>query len=235
MTLKWASIKWNLSERSIRNYCSLVKIKNATLVNGSWIILYDSKKTVKRNKKNYLLEKLRFEKKHLIKNGIDHKFQIDMIFNSNHMEVNELSHEETIFIFETRLVGFENKINKVDDILEIINHFNAIDRVIGFCNCELSESFIKELHKILKSGIAQSKIPIFSIGNYKREPNTVGNIETVHPKLVNEDMKKLLENTLKRINIHLKKLLNFMFVLWKFIPFKIGTKDWGGSLQLKNV
>ena len=96
------------------------------------------------------MERLRLEKKNQIKGGIYHKLMIDLTFHSNHMEGNELTHDETRYIFETRTIGIEkNTSKKVDDILETMNHFAAIDRVIDFANYPLSEAFIKELHKIL--------------------------------------------------------------------------------------
>ena len=93
-----------------------------------------------------------------------HKTQIDLTYNSNHIEGNRLTHDQTRYIFETRTIGIEkNTSKKVDDILETMNHFAAIDRVIDFANYPLSEAFIKELHKILKSNTSDSRLPYFSV------------------------------------------------------------------------
>ena len=156
MTIKEASIIWNVSERSVRNYCANRRVEDAVLEGGVWKIPLNAKKPVRANEKenkNYLLERLREEKKHGIKGGIYHKLQIDLTYNSNHMEGSELTHDQTRYIFETRTICIENtnEAVKVDDIVETINHFSMIDRVIGFANYELSEAFIKELNKILKT------------------------------------------------------------------------------------
>ena len=149
ITVKEASIKWNLSERSVRNYCALGRVEGAILVGKTWMIPEGTKKPIRSNEKenkNYLLERLRFEKNNQVKGGIYHKLMIDLTYNSNHIEGNELTHDETRYIFETRTIGVDkNTSKKVDDIIETINHFAAIDRVIDFANYQLSESFIKEL------------------------------------------------------------------------------------------
>ena len=203
MTVKEASLLWNLSERSVRHYCALGRVEGAISEGGVWKIPVDAKKPVRANEKenkNYLLERLREEKKHRIKGGIYHKLQIDLTYNSNHMEGSELTHDQTRYIFETRTIGMENanEAIKVDDIIETISHFSMIDRVIDFANYPLSEAFIKELHKILKTGTSDSRLPWFKVGDYKRRANVVGDIETTSPRLVPFEMKKLVDDYNKK-------------------------------------
>ena len=147
ITAKEASIKWNISERSVRNYCALGRVEGAIFASGSWLIPETANKPIRINQKenkNYLLERLREEKKHHIKGGIYHKFQIDLTYNSNHIEGSELTHDQTRYIYETRTIGAsKDESVRVDDIIETINHFSMIDRVIDFANYELSETFIK--------------------------------------------------------------------------------------------
>ena len=174
ISVKEASIQWNLSERTVRNYCSLGRVNGAILMGKTWKIPAGAKKPIRANEKegkNYLLERLRFEKKNQIKGGIYHKLMIDLTFHSNHMEGNELTHDKTRYIFETRTIGIEkNTSKKVDDILETMNHFAAIDRVIDFANYPLSEAFIKELHGILKSNTVDSRLPYFLLAIIRRRP-----------------------------------------------------------------
>ena len=197
ITVKEASIKWNISERSVRNYCVQGRVPGAVFNGGCWLIPENAKKPTRLNEKenkNYLLERLREEKKHQIKGGIYHKLQIDLTYNSNHIEGNELTHDQTRYIFETRTIGMENAncSVSVDDVVETINHFSAIDRVIDFANYELSEPFIKELHKILKTGTSDSRLSWFAVGDYKKRANTVSNIKVALPEEVHDKMKELL-------------------------------------------
>ena len=238
MTIKQASILWNVSERSVRNYCALGRVEGAVIEGGVWKIPSDAKKPVRVNEKenkNYLLERLREEKKHGIKGGIYHKLQIDLTYNSNHMEGSELTHDQTRYIFETRTIGVENtnEAVKVDDIIETINHFSMIDRVIDFANYSLSEAFIKELHKILKTGTSDSRLPWFKVGDYKRRANTVGDIETTLPRLVPQEMKKLVDDYNQKDKHTLEEIIEFHVKFERIHPFQEGNGRVGRMIAFK--
>ena len=237
ISVKEASIQWNLSDRTVRNYCSLGRVNGAILVGKTWKIPAGAKKPIRTNEKegkNYLLERLRLEKRNQIKGGIYHKLMIDLTFNSNHMEGNELTHDETRYIFETKTIGIEkNTSKKVDDIVETMNHFAAIDRVIDFANYPLSEAFIKELHKILKSNTSDSKLPYVAVGDYKKMPNEVGGLETTHPKLVGSEMKKLLSQYCKKESHSLEEIVEFHVQFERIHPFQDGNGRVGRLIAFK--
>lgn len=238
MTIKEASILWNISERSVRNYCALGRVEGAVIEGGVWKIPLNAKKPVRANEKenkNYLLERLREEKKHGIKGGIYHKLQIDLTYNSNHIEGSELTHDQTRYIFETRTIGVENtnEAVKVDDIVETINHFSMIDRVIDFANYQLSEAFIKELHKILKTGTSDSRLSWFRIGDYKRRANAVGDIETTAPRLVPQEMKILVDEYNKKDKHTLEDIIEFHVKFERIHPFQEGNGRVGRMIAFK--
>ena len=237
ISIKEASIKWNLSERSVRNYCALGRIEGAIFENNVWMIPDDAKKPIRSNEKknkNYLLERLRLEKSEQIKGGIYHKLMIDLTYNSNHIEGNELTHDETRYIFETRTIGVDkNTTKKVDDITETVNHFAAIDRVIDFANYQLSEAFIKELHKILKANTSDSRLPYFAVGYYKKIQNEVGGMQTTHPRLVAEEMKKLLDDYNKKDNHSFEEIVEFHVKFEKIHPFQDGNGRVGRLIAFK--
>ena len=238
MTIKETSILWNVSERSVRNYCALGRVEGAVLEGGVWKIPLSAKKPVRVNEKenkNYLLERLREEKKYGIKGGIYHKLQIDLTYNSNHMEGSELTHDQTRYIFETRTIGVENtnEAVKVDDIVETINHFSMIDRVIDFANYQLSEAFIKELHKILKTGTSDSRLSWFRVGDYKRRANAVGDIETTAPRLVPQEMKKLVDGYNQKDSHTLEEIIEFHVEFERIHPFQEGNGRVGRMIAFK--
>lgn len=238
ITVKEASIKWNVSERSVRNYCVQGRVPGAVFENGCWMVPDIVKKPTRLNEKenkNYLLERLREEKKHQIKGGIYHKLQIDLTYNSNHIEGSELTHDQTRYIFETRTIGVEkaNSAVKVDDVIETINHFSAIDRVIDFVNYELSEPFIKELHRILKTGTSDARLSWFAVGDYKKRANEVGDMATTAPKLVAEEMKKLIEEYNKKDNHSLEDIVEFHVEFERIHPFQDGNGRVGRLIVLK--
>lgn len=237
ITVKEAANKWNVSERSVRNYCSLGRVSGASFTNGVWLIPEDGDKPIRSNakpNKNYLLDALRAEKKHHIKGRIYHKLQIDLTYNSNHIEGSKLTHDQTRYIYETRTIGVDvDSSVKVDDIIETINHFSAIDRVIDFANYPLSESFIKELHKILKTGTSDSNLSWFMVGDYKKQANEVGDCPTTPPKLVHEEIKKLLDLYNKKEEHSLEDIIEFHVKFEKIHPFQDGNGRVGRLIAFK--
>ena len=188
--------KWNLSERSVRNYCATGKVDGAFLTGKTWNIPEDAQKPDRANKRadapSALLDILKAEKNVGLSGGIYHKVQIELTYNSNHMEGSKLTHEQTRYIFETNTVGLENGAVNVDDIIETANHFKCIDIVIDSAKKPMTEAFVKLLHRTLKSGTTQARRDRFAVGDYKKLPNTVGDMLTARPEEVAEKMKSLL-------------------------------------------
>ncbi len=195
--------KYGISERTARNYCALGKIEGATLVGKTWNIPADAElpgRKPRKRKAMPLLIVLRQEKEAKLKGGIYHKTQIDLTYNSNHIEGSRLTHDQTRYIFETNTVGIEGESVRVDDIIETTNHFRCIDLIIDRAEERLTESLIKELHSILKMGTSDSRKEWFTVGDYKRLPNEVGGNETTAPEDVHREMRALLKeyNSKKR-------------------------------------
>lgn len=199
--------KWNVSKRTVRNYCAQGRVAGAFLAGKTWNIPETAKKPLrkKRSKKSEktLLSILQKQKESKLSGGIYHRLQIDMTYNSNHMEGSMLTHEQTQYIFETHTIGITETAVNVDDIIETTNHFRCIDMVIDNANNKLSESFIKKLHEALKNGTSDSRKDWFAIGEYKKLPNEVGGRKTAQPEQVSGKMKQLL----KQYNSTAKKTL----------------------------
>ena len=188
--------KHGISERTARNYCTLGKIEGAILVGKTWNIPADAElpsRKPRQRKAMPLLVVLRQEKEAKLKGGIYHKTQIDLTYNSNHIEGSRLTHDQTRYIFETNTIGIEGESVRVDDIIETTNHFRCIDLIIDRAEERLTESLIKELHLILKSGTSDSRKDWFTVGDYKRLPNEVGGNETTAPEDVHREIKALLK------------------------------------------
>ena len=188
--------KYGISERTARNYCTLGKIEGAILVGKTWNIPVDAElpsRKPRQRKAMPLLVVLRQEKEAKLKGGIYHKTQIDLTYNSNHIEGSRLTHDQTRYIFETNTIGIEGESIRVDDIIETTNHFRCIDLIIDRADERLTESLIKELHLILKSGTSDSRKDWFTVGDYKRLPNEVGGNETTAPEDVHREIKALLK------------------------------------------
>lgn len=229
--------QWNISERSVRNYCAQGKIPGAILEGKKWKIPENATKPVRKQRAGKvskdILTRLKLEKESGIPGGIYHKVQIELTYNSNHMEGSRLSHEQTRYIFETNTIGIQDETVNVDDVVETANHFRCIDQVIELANYSLSESFIKQLHYILKSGTSDSRKAWFAVGDYKRFENEVGGSETTKPEKVTMEMKKLLKkyNTYKKKT--LKEILDFHYEFEKIHPFQDGNGRVGRLIMFK--
>lgn len=230
-----AAKKWNLSERSVRNYCAIGKIPNAVLAGKTWQIPEDAEKPKRANAKveNALLSVLREEKKKQRKGGIYHKVQIDLTYNSNHIEGSRLTHDQTRYIFETNTIGFESGAVNVDDVVETANHFRCIDMVIDNAKYPLSETLIKRLHLTLKNGTSDSRKDWFAVGEYKRVPNEVGGRDTTTPEKVEAEISELLSGYNAVPNHTLEQIIAFHHDFECIHPFQDGNGRIGRLILFK--
>ena len=181
-----------LPERTVRNWCYAGKMQGAFLAGKTWNIPADAPLPKKSKAKvSPLLKRLREEKEGRISGGIYHHTQIDLTYNSNHIEGSRLTHDQTRYIFETNTIGIADEAVNVDDIVETTNHFRCIDLIIDRAEERLSESMVKELHRILKTGTSDSRKEGFNVGDYKKLPNEVGGHDTCPPEQVHIRMKAL--------------------------------------------
>ena len=221
-----AAVKWGVSERSVRNYCAGEKIEGAVLSGKTWLIPESAKKPQRSNKSiknNPLLSILKEQKNGGLKGGIYHKIQIELTYNSNHIEGSMLTHDQTRYIYETNTIGIDDKSVNVDDIIETVNHFRCIDKIIEKSNSVLSESLIKELHLILKTGTADSSKDWFAVGDYKRIPNEVGGTDTAAPEEVHEKIASLLESYNRPGRKTLEDIVAFHVAFERIHPFQDGN------------
>ena len=232
-----AAKKWGVSERSVRGYCAGGKIGGAFLTGKTWNIPETAKKPDRINKKTdapkTLLTVLKAEKAVKLHGGIYHKIQIDLTYNSNHIEGSRLTHDQTRYIFETNTIGVSDGAVKVDDVVETANHFKCIDMVIDSANYALSEAFIKQLHAVLKSGTSDSRLDWFAVGDYKKLPNEVGGMDTTAPENVGAEIKQLLAEYNSIANKAFDDLLDFHHRFERIHPFQDGNGRVGRLLLFK--
>ena len=232
-----AAKRWGLSERSVRNYCAHGRVDGAFLVGKTWSIPESAEKPERLNKHTdapkTLLEVLKAEKAAKLHGGIYHKIQIELTYNSNHIEGSRLTHDQTRYIFETNTLGVTDEAVRVDDVVETANHFKCVDIIIDSAAGAPSEALIKQLHAVLKSGTTDSRQDWFAVGAYKKLPNEVGGRETAAPEDVGAQMKKLLAdyNAVKEKSFD--DLLEFHWRFERIHPFQDGNGRVGRLLLFK--
>lgn len=229
--------KWKISERSVRNYCAEGRVSGAFLTGKTWNIPADAEKPVRRKRKDAapltLLEVLQEEMRVKRTGGIYHKIQIDLTYNSNHMEGSRLTHDQTRYIYETNTIGAADRSVNVDDIIETVNHFRCVDLVISNAKAALTERMIKELHAVLKTGTSDSRKDWFAVGDYKKRPNEVGGQETALPEEVAEEMWDLLREYDGKKTKTLADLIDFHVRFERIHPFQDGNGRVGRLILFK--
>lgn len=228
------SLQHGLSERTVRNWCSVGKIEGAFLSGKTWNIPADAPIPKKgKMKAGPLLKHLREEKEAKVSGGIYHRTQIDLTYNSNHIEGSRLTHEQTQYIFETNTIGITKENLNVDDIVETINHFRCIDFIIDRAEEKLSESLIKKIHHTLKTGTHESRKSWFNVGDYKKLPNEVGGKATCPPEEVHTRMNTLLSDYNSKSVKKLEDILDFHQKFENIHPFQDGNGRVGRLVMFK--
>lgn len=228
---------WNVSERSVRNYCAQGRVAGAFLTGKTWNIPENATKPERSNKKKEqpvtLLDVLKEQKAGRHSGGIYHKTQIDLTYNSNHIEGSRLTHDQTRYIFDTNTIGVDKDVLNVDDVIETANHFRCIDMIIDNAKANLTERFIKELHLTLKNGTSDSRKEWFAVGDYKRMPNEVGGMDTALPEEVAGKMKALLKEYNAKEEKTLEDILDFHVKFESIHPFQDGNGRVGRLIMFK--
>ena len=229
--------KWNMSERSVRNYCAQGRVNGAFLTGKTWNIPENAEKPERTNKRKEepitLLDILKEQKASKYSGGIYYKTQIDLTYNSNHMEGSSLTYDQTRYIFETNTIGVEKEVLNVDDVIETANHFRCIDIIIDHAKTTLTEKFIKELHLVLKNGTSDSRKEWFAVGDYKKLPNEVGGMETASPEEVSDRIKVLLREYNGKEEKQFEDILDFHVRFERIHPFQDGNGRVGRLIMFK--
>ncbi len=229
--------KWNMSERSVRNYCAQGRVPGVFLSGKTWNIPENAEKPKRTNassaRPETLLQILQEEKKAKTKGGIYHKIQIDLTYNSNHMEGSRLTHDQTRYIYETNTIGADGGSVNVDDIIETANHFRCIDYIIDSAHLLVNEKMIKQLHFILKIGTEDSRKDWFAVGDYKKLPNEVGGKDTCPPEEVSGEMQKLIAEYNATRTKALDEILDFHHRFECIHPFQDGNGRVGRLILFK--
>lgn len=221
-----------LTVQAVRGYCAEGKLPGAEQEGETWRIPADAP-LPDEVKHSPLLVALREQMESKMRGGIYHRTQIDLTYNSNHIEGSRLSKEQTRYIYETNTIGVTDEAVSVDDIIETTNHFRCIDFVIEHAEEPLTEEMIKRLHALLKAGTSDADRPWFAVGEYKRLPNEVGGKETAAPEDVPAAMRELLQEYTGKRQVSLEEILDFHYRMEMIHPFQDGNGRVGRLIIFK--
>ena len=221
-----------LTVQTVRDYCAEGKLPGAVQEGEMWRIPADAP-LPDEVKHSPLLLALREQMESNMRGGIYHRTQIDLTYNSNHIEGSRLSKEQTRYIYETNTIGVTDEAVSVDDIIETTNHFRCIDFIIEHAEEPLTEEMIKRLHALLKAGTSDADRPWFAVGEYKRLPNEVGGKETAAPEDVPAAMRELLQEYTGKRQVSLEEILDFHYRMEMIHPFQDGNGRVGRLIIFK--
>ena len=232
MTKTDLSTELGISSRTIAKIGKSEKLSKKTLQKIADYLGCDHDSLCREISENAILQILRDEKSAKISGGLYHELQVRMTYNSNHIEGSKLTEDQTRLIFETNTVDVGDGI-PVDDILETVHHFRAIDYVIDVAEEELSEEIIKHLHYILKHDTKDSQLSWFAVGDYKKRANMVGGKETAKPKDVPARMKAMLEAYNAKPSVTVNDVIALHADFEYIHPFQDGNGRVGRLVALK--
>ena len=221
-----------ISSRTIAKIAKGEKLSKKTLERIAAFLDCDVHSLCREISNNAILQILKEEKEGRISGGLYHELQVRMTYNSNHIEGSRLTEDQTRMIFETNTIDVGDGVS-VDDVLETVHHFRAIDYVIDEAEKELTEEMIKHLHYILKHDTKDSALSWFAVGDYKRRANMVGGRETTNPKALSERMKKLLADYNAPKVITVNDVIAFHAEFEYIHPFQDGNGRVGRLVVLK--
>lgn len=221
-----------LSTRTVAKIAKGEKLSKRSIEKISNYLGVNQKLLLKKVSDNKLLQLLREEKEIKLSGGLYHELQVRMTYNSNHIEGSKLSEDQTRMIFETNTIDIGDGI-PVDDVLETVHHFRAIDYIIDIAEENLSEDIIKQLHFILKHDTKDSMLDWFAVGEYKKRANTVGGRETSKPSEVPKHMAALLEKYNAKTEVTIEDIIAFHAEFEHIHPFQDGNGRVGRLIVLK--
>ena len=221
-----------LTVQAVRGYCAEGKLPGAVQAGETWRIPADAP-LPDETEHSPLLLALREQMESKMRGGIYHRTQIDLTYNSNHIEGSRLSKEQTRYIYETNTIGVTDEAVSVDDIIETTNHFRCIDFIIEHAEEPLTEEMIKRLHALLKASTSDADRSWLAVGEYKRLPNEVGGKETAAPEDVPAAMRALLQEYTGKRRVSLEEILDFHYRLEMIHPFQDGNGRVGRLIIFK--
>lgn len=232
MTKTALSAALGISSRTIAKISKGEKLSKKTLEKIAARLGCGADELCREISDNAILQILRDEKDAGISGGLYHELQVRMTYNSNHIEGSRLTEAQTRMIFETETIPAGDGV-PVDDILETVHHFRAIDYVIDTAEAPLTEKLVKRLHYILKHDTKDAQLPWFAVGDYKKRANLVGGRETTKPEDVSERMKALLEIYNGRKIVTLQDVIELHANFEHIHPFQDGNGRVGRLIALK--
>ena len=235
-TVKEIASLWGMSAQSIRKYCKDGKIPSAVLKSDGWKIPESAEKPGEpaEEKAGYskLAKKIIYQKKKKYHHGIYEYLQITAAYRSNRLASNRLTIRQVENMYRTKRATACFEPTKVDDIIEVANHFDAMNFVIDTILTPLSVEYIKELHVLLSQSTFAQRSRAVSPGNYRRKPAKMNGQELTEPGMINRELTALITGYEKK-KADLRKIVDFHARFEHIHPFEDYNGRVGRLIMIK--
>lgn len=192
----------------------------------------DDNNTIKR-----LIKELQKQRSGGYERNLYYYTQVFFAFNSNKMEGISLTEDQTQMIFESNsFIANKDENVKVDDVIEVSNHFRVFDYILDTYERKLDLDYIISLNKMLKRGTSYERNPDYNVGGFKTKTNIIGIlnvIKTSKPSDVKNDMIDLLDDYYQKETITLDDIIDFHVRFERIHPFGDGNGRVGRLIMYK--
>ena len=177
-TAKQIAEKWGLSVQLVRRYCKEGRIKSAIQYEGGWLIPEGTTKPrvddFEEQEVPKLVKQLQYQYARNNHFGIYEYIQVNLAYSSCRMASNRLTRQQVEEIYRTKRITPAFEATKVDDIIEVMNHFICMRHVVDNIMMPLTQTFIKHLHQLLTYGTYADQTHRTGVGEYRTKDTKIG-------------------------------------------------------------
>lgn len=225
--------RWGVSKTLVRRYCQQGRIIKAKQKDGVWMIPENAAKPTPLNapepkETSSLVNQITYQCSKNNHYGLYEYIQINLAYSSSRMASNRLTRQQVEELFRTNKLTSSFEPVKVDDIIEIVNHFAAAKYIVENISEPLTVDMIKKVYAVLTYGTYAARKGTLEIGEYRAETCSVG----VKPQEINRALTELI-NTYERTAIDDNKLLDFHVQFERIRPFVDYNGRVGRLLMMK--
>ena len=238
---KWISIsdaaqKWGITEQTARRYCRNGLVPRAFMENHIWFVPSRAKNPVKdgcyRLPSPPLLQKILDQKSSYDRELYNH-LQVNMAYSSSRLSSNRLTRNHVEYLFKKNRLLVTNESMKLNDYVEVRNHFLCVDYILEEGMSPLKPAFVIDLHRMLFSDICGHKFRPIKCGEFRTTEAPLNTEGQVLPNEIKSSLSVLFKRYEKLEQVTLFDILDLHVQFERIRPFEDGNGRIGRLIMLK--
>ena len=231
-SVKEIATVWGISGAMVRRYCIEGKVPGAVQTEQGWMIPEGTLKPGTEQKREVpqtpLVKKILYQRERNQHFGMYEYIQVNLAYSSSRMASNRLTRNQVEEIYRTNRITASFEPTKVDDIVEIKNHFICVRYVVDNITAPLTVAFIKQVHHFLTYGTYADQNHKTGVGEFRIKPSKIG----VPPQKINKELADLIK-VYERKAAKLDQILDFHVRFERIRPFDDYNGRVGRILMMK--